>query len=972
MSLRRLRLESDYERTRTVVLREDQVPFTFEALRRLVCSKLSKEDRAAAFTFTGPNGGIFKDEDVVDLFRSSDVATIYCRKNEEFMNARPRSHKRKGSRRKRNSGISINTDVSDAYDTPSSSDASAYSDTASSYDSETTDSEYGTNSRTSRTITPTPSTLTDDDDPPALKRKVSFGPTTTFTLSPTSPESPGNSPPPSGPKYLPPAPTAVAPHSALKSPSPRIVPQPAKPPSPTRRMVTKARSSPVLSPNRGPAPPPKERAPVRIEMQSVAPQPPADPRTEMNTIRRPAPPPIPDKDYGGRVKVSVVPVVPAVVPHPTNGNPSSRSSNSSATASSVSTKWSGSRTADRALGAVTVRSYKLNSPDQEEVVEIKPVHLQAMRRARSFDHLRSASSQSYVSDFGYAPAPTAYDAFSRPLKPDSPPPTVLFIPRSPPVPAIPPRDRKPVRTPSNISNSNLERTKSNSSRKSTDGEEPRIGGLVGLLRRLSNRNLKKQAEKPEELKPPPPPVPARREGSQISLLSVVSAASRKSETAPVEPLRKKPPPPPPSPARLKEIAKPSKQYFDNGPISPRSERSLEQQVEEYFPRSASAASSSLTMESPEVPSVDTYWAMQNSRNGPNRLSWGNSGQNSGATERKLLTPPAVTASGRPTPPPAPFPWAVAQAATRLSGGSIAGPRRSAENPPVNRLSIDRPEPQRRLSHYSVESTASSSEAPTSTTYLSSAGPFSASTTGFGSPVPIPAPRPPKRGSSLNVVPPAPVQSPALLKWEPGVQFRLSGKEYAFPFTWRNDVNSTASDLMGPLARAEWAPQRAWGYKQTMVNELSASIRYSPRHRSSKKRGKTGFGYTQFTIFFNNPQLFRVAMDLYVKKTSSLGPADFRHYFIRPLQAVAHLYVNETVVTEWTAVEPPLEWRGVADGMSDYHVAYIVKDMREDLTEECKTHVELWIKANMTTGEWLQNRPGFSQSKSKSRGIGVGR
>ncbi|KAJ3334242.1 hypothetical protein HDU93_008044, partial [Gonapodya sp. JEL0774] len=81
MTVKRLRLESDGP-SRTVVLLNNRVPATFESLRYLVCSILSKDDPSAAFTFIGPKGGIFADSDVADLFDADKNVTVFCRRVE--------------------------------------------------------------------------------------------------------------------------------------------------------------------------------------------------------------------------------------------------------------------------------------------------------------------------------------------------------------------------------------------------------------------------------------------------------------------------------------------------------------------------------------------------------------------------------------------------------------------------------------------------------------------------------------------------------------------------------------------------------------------------------------------------------------------------------------------------------------------------------------------------------------------------
>ncbi|KAJ3331360.1 hypothetical protein HDU93_009805, partial [Gonapodya sp. JEL0774] len=926
MAVKRLRLESDGP-SRTVVLRDNQVPATFESLRYLVCSKLSKDDPSAAFTFIGPKGGIFTDSDVADLFDADTNVTVFCRRVES---SRPRPQPpRKGARKKRNSSISVDTKSSrqsaDAYDTPSTlSSSDAYSDSASSFESES-DSDF----RSSRTATPTPGSVNSEDEDPTLRRKVSFGPTTTFTLSPTSPESPGDSPPPdSGPKYLPPDPSAVARQSALKSPSPRIVPQSGtdRPPSP-KRMLTKARSTPAISPNRRPPPPPPKD---NIYTQ----------QTERPTTPTPK---FPARDASQTVKVSVIPVVPPVRKSSIT-TPSTTSSTSS-----NATKVNNIRNSVGPVGAVTVRSFRLNAADHDaEVVEIKDVHLQAMRRARSLEYLRGTSSTSNYSDYANL-APLQIPQYNRqPVRTNTrtPSPTVFFVPKPQP-PPVPSRQGR--RTPSGSSQHGKQ-----SSSQVAPPEPPKSGGgLVGLLRRLSNRNLRKAFQKEEPPAPvqelsPPESIISRRPSSQYSVGS--------SKAGPPVPPRKKPPPPPPSPAHLKEIYQPALQYLDQEwEPSPRREASFEEQVEEFWPRSGSVSGSSITMQSP-VPPGDAYWASQG--------GFATASYSEHPLDRRLMTPPADdTPSRRPAPPPIPLGWAGPQAAAELRQNSAPlFPTRphlpvghtssefNVDSSNYAKASTSLTVPSRKSSEYTIGRSAFSPAPSTSSSIpVSSSVPTSAGSR-FMSPMP-PSFVIPERGSSRTIAAPPPAMSPALPKWDPGLEFRMAGREYAFPFVWKNDVHSTASDLMAALARPEFAAQRAWGYKQAEVNELSASIRYIPRDRSAKKRGKTGFGLTQFTIFFNNGPLFQAAVDLYTKKTSSLGAADFRHYFIRPLQAVAHLYVNENVVTEWACIEPPPDYRGASDGRMDYHVAYIVKDMREDLTEECRTHVELWIKANMTVGEW---------------------
>ncbi|KAJ3308352.1 hypothetical protein HDU93_005760, partial [Gonapodya sp. JEL0774] len=169
----------------------------------------------------------------------------------------------------------------------------------------------------------------------------------------------------------------------------------------------------------------------------------------------------------------------------------------------------------------------------------------------------------------------------------------------------------------------------------------------------------------------------------------------------------------------------------------------------------------------------------------------------------------------------------------------------------------------------------------------------------------------------------------------------AGGTVSFPL---NFVSGKASpeEIVGTLARPEWAAQRGWGYKQVRADPGSFSIKYAAREKDiGANKGAGKVGVLSFTIFFTTMPLYRSASEAYTLKSNDLHPATFRSHFVNSL--------SRTVDTEWACITPPDDC--IVPTTGDLCLAYVCKPVNEPVGEMARQRVTNWVAANLARGDW---------------------
>ncbi|KXS13162.1 hypothetical protein M427DRAFT_58878 [Gonapodya prolifera JEL478] len=191
------------------------------------------------------------------------------------------------------------------------------------------------------------------------------------------------------------------------------------------------------------------------------------------------------------------------------------------------------------------------------------------------------------------------------------------------------------------------------------------------------------------------------------------------------------------------------------------------------------------------------------------------------------------------------------------------------------------------------------------------------------------------------------------------KIRIFDQEHHFPLSWRNSASSSPQELMGVLAKPEWATQRYLGYKLTKTDTNRLLLSYAPRKSSLRAAFKSDTQFS-FTIIFERPHLFQVAVRSYPPKLDSLNFSDFQKQLVLSLtQASSTGTANDSLralSTDWAFLSPPTEIvTANAKGGVMYHCVFLVKDSRsKNLSTECTLRLQSYLKAIMIDGEWTRD------------------